>query len=409
MRSVDGLAEVSCTASGAVGESHAPAHLPALDGLRGVAILLVLAVHLLQVDGPVTIAGRVFRNVFSAGWVGVDLFFVLSGFLITGILVSTLGRPHYFRRFYVRRTLRIFPLYYATLAMMFFILPFFIHLKPEASTELRRTEPWFWLYATNLLCLVSPHNNSLPTGTGHFWSLAVEEQFYLVWPLFIWMTGERRALQGCVALFAGAAVFRATLLAGDVGPYVIYTVTPARVDALAAGAAVAILMRSSKGVERLMKIRRVLFPAALILLVVTVAMAGLQLGYLVPAVQLVGYSSLAIFFASVLFGVIRPVSRFEHLVGRTLKRPTLRFFGKFSYAMYVFHYPVRELLRFVGVHSDAPPTWLPVDWMWTLLVAALATMITVILALISWYAFERHFLRLKDILDPSRVMKVPFV
>src|SRR5438034_6430412 len=97
-------------------KSHA--HIPALDGLRGLAIALVLLSHFIPYsDQPGSLAGKIFFFIGRCGWCGVDLFFVLSGFLITGILMEAKGKDHYFRNFYARRTLRIFPLYYLTLAV----------------------------------------------------------------------------------------------------------------------------------------------------------------------------------------------------------------------------------------------------------------------------------------------------
>src|SRR5215216_5117511 len=102
-------------------------HIPALDGIRGIAILMVMLCHFTNRGLPNTIVGKIVRRSFEAGWSGVDLFFVLSGFLITGILFDSKPQAHYFRNFYVRRTLRIFPLYYGFLIALFWILP---HVHP---------------------------------------------------------------------------------------------------------------------------------------------------------------------------------------------------------------------------------------------------------------------------------------
>ena len=109
---------------------RARGHLPGLDGLRGLAILLVMAVHFVGGATPQTSGERLAVKLGSYGVLGVDLFFVLSGFLITGLLLDAKGRPHYFRNFYARRTLRIFPLYYAVLAMLFLVLPRLAPLPP---------------------------------------------------------------------------------------------------------------------------------------------------------------------------------------------------------------------------------------------------------------------------------------
>src|SRR3954469_3281007 len=116
-------------------------HLPGLDGLRGVAILLVMAVHFVGGATPHTGAERLAVKVGSFGVLGVDLFFVLSGFLITGLLLDAKGAPHYFRNFYARRTLRIFPLYYAVLAAFFLIAPLFTTLTPLME-EARHKQGW---------------------------------------------------------------------------------------------------------------------------------------------------------------------------------------------------------------------------------------------------------------------------
>src|SRR5574338_767876 len=126
--------------------------LPWLDGLRGVAILAVLATHLTLATSGETPSrfDRVVRGIAGPGWIGVDLFFVLSGFLITGILLDTKGGPGYFRQFYTRRALRIFPAYYAFLLAMLFLTPV---MYPHAGAEydlFRHSLGWFMTYQTNI-------------------------------------------------------------------------------------------------------------------------------------------------------------------------------------------------------------------------------------------------------------------
>src|SRR5215470_15487207 len=123
-------------------------HLPGLDGVRGLAILLVLAVHFVGNATPVSFGERIAVKLGNYGVLGVDLFFVLSGFLITGLLLDSKGRPRYFRNFYARRTLRIFPLYYAVLAILFLVLPLVVAL-PAPLEDARRHQIWLWTYTAN--------------------------------------------------------------------------------------------------------------------------------------------------------------------------------------------------------------------------------------------------------------------
>src|SRR4051812_48705226 len=151
-------------------------HLPGLDGLRGIAILMVLALHFLGDATPHGPVGRLVVKAASYGVLGVDLFFVLSGFLITGLLLDAKSGPHYFRNFYARRTLRIFPLYYLVLTILFIVLPRFTAL-PAPLEDARIHQGWLWTYTSNFF--IAARAEWALTYVSHFWSLAIEEHFYL--------------------------------------------------------------------------------------------------------------------------------------------------------------------------------------------------------------------------------------
>src|SRR5262245_30496387 len=179
-------------------------HIPALDGLRGLAILLVLLVHTYYPAGGIarhqSTLDRACLHVCGLGWCGVDLFFALSGFLITGILLQAKGGEDALRNFYLRRALRIFPLYYLVVLARLFILPG------------RAFDPWestsYLLYFSNFWrsahLAVTPFDNFV----GPTWSLAVEEQFYLLWPLLVFLLSRRSLLILCVVLLGAAPLAR---------------------------------------------------------------------------------------------------------------------------------------------------------------------------------------------------------
>src|SRR6185369_10595810 len=182
-------------------------HIPVLDGIRGLAILLVLVAHfngeaILKEYYP--LVGPIATKLALTGLMGVDLFFILSGFLITGILLKTKNSEHYFLNFYARRVLRIFPLYYGVLLFVFWVLPNIIKLD-VAAKYITSQQWWLWTYLNNF-----PGHPSLDSSKiyqlGHFWSLAVEEHFYLVWPLMVYSFSAHRLKKICLSWTAFSIV-----------------------------------------------------------------------------------------------------------------------------------------------------------------------------------------------------------
>ncbi len=370
------------------------AHHPALDGLRGVAVLLVLAFHFLHIDGE---GGAVERTLLSAsrtGWAGVDLFFVLSGFLITGILLDARGGQGYFRAFYARRVLRIFPLYYAYLAVLFLVVP---RLLPSLDVK-SGTQGWLWTYLGNVLFAREGGFEASPY-TGHFWSLAVEEQFYLVWPLVVWVLPRRWLALACVALVALAGALRFGIHRTTFNATAAYVLTPARVDALAMGALVAIAAREPAWWPRL---RRgapwILAASAAAVAAVWVEQGGIFGGD--PVVQVWAFGPLAAGFAALLVLAIDAAPSAP--LHRVLTRPVLEGAGKYSYGLYVLHYPIFLALEAAGFTSLAMAAALGNRIAGIVAFAGVAGAATLAAALLSWHLIEKPFLGLKRFVPYGR-------
>jgi peptidoglycan/LPS O-acetylase OafA/YrhL len=387
-------------------------HNPALDGIRGIAILLVLMSHLSERFAFESHKITTVKNIAFAGWTGVDLFFVLSGFLITGILWDAKEDQHYFRNFYARRTVRIFPIYYATLLVIFVVMPASLslfHYLPHKVWETAREQInsyaqtsryWGW-YVTYLVDVLMAWKGFMMPG--HFWSLAVEEHFYLVWPLLVYLLRYRTLLLTSVVIIAGDLILR-LLLVKFINPVAIYVLTPCRMDGLALGGLIALLLRSPNGIQKLARAARAILPAtALVWLGLWIYLRGWwQYGTLA---QTVGYTVTIFFYGSFLVMALSVEKLAAILSGRTL-----RFFGKYSYALYVFHVFVVFVLaplfalgdpsHFSVIHGFKPGVSFPFErklWLLAdgLLYIAVAVGITVILALISWNILEQPCLRLK--------------
>jgi peptidoglycan/LPS O-acetylase OafA/YrhL len=363
------------------------AHHRSLDGLRGVAVLLVLAFHLLHIEGEGGAVERALLSVTRAGWAGVDLFFVLSGFLITGILLDARGAPGYFRAFYARRVLRIFPLYYAYLAVLFLAVPLAL---PSLDVK-AETQGWLWTYLGNVLFAREAGFHASPYA-GHFWSLAVEEQFYLLWPLLVWVLPRRRLAVLCIGLVAGAFALRLGIHRTTFNATAAYVLTPARMDALATGALVAVAAREPGW----WSVARRIAPGVLALSAAAVGGVWLHRRDLFggdPVVQVWALGPLAWAFAALL---VLALDGEPSRLSRWLSGSTLRGAGKYSYGLYVLHYPIFLGLEAAGLTSLALAGMLGSRLAGVVAVAALAGGASLVAALVSWNLLEKPLLRWKD-------------
>jgi peptidoglycan/LPS O-acetylase OafA/YrhL len=364
-------------------------HLPWLDGVRGVAVLVVLLHNLPFVDNiESTLSANLFRLVVGTGWVGVQLFFVLSGFLITGILLRTREASNYFSSFYVRRILRIFPLYYFALFVGFVILAR-ITTVPGLSGHTQH-QAWYWLYVSNWAGVFGRHVPSFD----HFWSLAVEEQFYLVWPLVVFFLGDRRLLHLCLGLIVGALFFRCAAYVAVQEPLWPYQCTLARIDALAIGAAAALLVRDPALSPRLAGRGRLLLLAGAIGAAFCVLVArGFWWDHF--WVFTLGQSSLVLICGGLFLVGTDGTSRLGGVFQRLFSRPGPRFFGRYSYAMYVLPYPVAKALGpwFEGAIKGLSPTR---QLFYVTAFCAGGILFAVVSSQITWHLVEKPFLGLKD-------------
>jgi peptidoglycan/LPS O-acetylase OafA/YrhL len=362
-------------------------HVPALDGVRGVAILIVVVYHL-------TLWGHVIAPIESLwawtkmGHVGVDLFFVLSGYLITGILWKTRGSPTYLRTFFARRTLRIFPLYFFIVSVFAVVAPLVAPHNPKLH-EIAQHQIWLWTYTSNIAVALA--NVWLFNALNHLWSLAVEEQFYLVWPFVVQRLARETLIKVCLALTGGAMVARWLLIAvipgHDLGTY---SLTICRMDALLLGAALAL---ESAGPDARANLatwsRRLALPAAAV--AVAFSFGGLTNeqaapGVATPITDVFVPTCWALAFAGFVSACVAPT-----MLARAMGNPVLRFFGRYSYGLYVFHYPLHpvfeKLVPLQSFHSR---------WLGTLVFTLVGLGVSTVVAVLSFHLFEERFLSLKS-------------
>jgi peptidoglycan/LPS O-acetylase OafA/YrhL len=363
-----------------------PTHIPALDGLRGCAILAVLLLHFTSaLAAPASAPARAIKQVSSLGWTGVDLFFVLSGFLITGILADAKETPHRYRTFYARRALRILPLYYGFVLLLFIVPPL---IGARAYTTSFADQLPYWLYLQNF----RPMSSGALDFAAHLWSLAIEEQFYLVWPLVIFTFSRTAALRICAGCLVGALAYRVFSVFTVDDLRAVYFHTFGRIDGLALGGAIALMARGGGGVARLRWMAPMVLGIALLALALAPRLhpSGFNPGgvYMVS----VGYSALAFLFGAVL---VLALDGGWPILARLLSARVLRFFGRYSYGLYVLHVPLVGLARLAGVSPDALAG---TRWELPGLLGYVALMFaaSILAALASWNLYEKPFLKLKS-------------
>lgn len=371
-----------------------PRHKPELDGIRGIAIIAVMLSH----GGPLIHRGGMISKLFVSamipGWSGVELFFTLSGFLITGILLRTKHAENFFSSFYMRRILRISPIYYLTLTVILILAAhssWWNSMLPAAE----RTRVSYYFYLQNWP-IAWPHGIELRANViGHFWSLAVEEQFYLIWPLLVLLLPETGLLWLCSVLLALAIPFRVLFFHRIGGDYGFIHLLPTRIDGLLVGSICALLSRRNGRIPV-----RLVYSA--------LATGGGIIGYIAVFhhhelvgtyryMETIGYTGFAL-----LSGGLIGLSQYPRpMLLKILRMRWLTETGKYSYGIYVYHIPIYAVFdHMVATRLGLP---LPAPIHLALPYVALMIACSFLVAKISYDLFESKILALKVYFKPTFV------
>lgn len=358
--------------------------IPALDGIRGWAVLIVFFYHYGGGAQSHFLPLHILGLIDKLGWSGVSLFFVLSGFLITGILWDAIGQKHWWRNFYIRRALRIFPLYYFSI--------FLVVLAAAITGNFRQvlSNIWVWmLYLQNVVPLIKhqaiPLNS--PVLIGHFWTLAVEEQFYLVWPFVLLAAKKRETAKNlCIAAILLSLAYRLCVVFYSHQPSGFCSLVFGRAGEFCSGGWLALAMRGPERITVLKKSFWGIGFGSFCILGAIVFMPHQE--FILPGewLETAGYLGTGVFSAGIIAASFQ-----DGLVRCFAEKRCFVETGKISYGIYIYHILPSTFYHFLGGYL-LPHASRNLQLVVTACFAALGTWM---IAWLSYRYFESPFLRLK--------------
>ena len=351
-----------------------------LDGLRGIAILLVLIFHFVSSSlspefgnkGASNFIATSLIKLTSSFWCGVDLFFVLSGFLIGSIILKNIGQINFFSTFYLKRFYRIIPAYFA-LILIFIIAKFFFH-KYDNKWLFENDIPAYYYLTFTQNFIMGIRNNFGPSGLNPTWSLAVEEQFYIIFPLVALFFRKRYLLYVVFMLIVLAPIFRESMS----NFYQKYTLIICRMDSLLLGVLVAYFWNKQTFKSKIINNKKIIWLFFLASLIATFLGALFDIGYWGFTISAITFSFL------ILLCLVDPNNIFIKLIANKI----FVFFGSISYSLYLIHHLILGLL-FLLFKGTGPSIN---DWN-GVFIAFLALIVSVIYAYFSTNYFELFFIK----------------
>ncbi len=371
-------------------------YIKGFDGLRAVAILWVMFGHISSTLNwsAENSVHKAFLLLTNMGWVGVQLFFVLSGFLITQILLRSRSHKHYFKNFYIRRSLRIFPIYYFALFIFFIIIPIFF-VQPTWFANASENQIWYWLYLQNWIRPFSEQGALAP-----LWSLAIEEQYYLIWPMLVLFLNEKKLKLVCLFMIVSAPIFRFSLYQvmpmwfsdiDNIAKSSAYNFTFARWDAIAIGSFIGIYFYQENTIALKKWATKLLLLLSAVVLVQIAFMSNFT--SVSEGIGIFNQTTAALIFGCIIVIIASSQEKNWHI--NILELKVLKSIGKVSYSMYIFHLPLSIL--WINYWSPVIDSYSSITKILIVLAHYFTLVLLVyLLAKISWKFFESPILKYKQ-------------
>jgi peptidoglycan/LPS O-acetylase OafA/YrhL len=368
-------------------------HFPAIDGLRAIAVLSVIAFHLSYLT-PIYGDPKLYKIMTTftgAGWSGVDIFLVISGFFATLYLLNSYGEKRALPNYYIRRFLRIVPLCYAYFTLRFVIVPLLFHIQTPEFQEAAAKQAWYWFFLNNNL--VAQKNAHYETGLSHFWYIALLVQFLVLWPLVVLLFKRKYLPWFCVVCIMCAFGLRLFILETSSHILSVSVLLPCRMDALSIGAVIACFYLDRELFNTIKPwVKWILLLCLILFCGLFILVRRLSLDSWEMLSVGLSWSSL-LWGCCLMFAISLPV---ENLYTKVLSSRLLRFISKYSYGMYILHLPIISVLKRGLVFVPKSITVSPVG---QLLVAVgfglVCLFATITAAFFSWHLFEKHFVGLR--------------